>query len=522
MSEFSEAIKGEIKKSGQTLLYLSDASGLSLDHISKMRQGKRLPQDAEKVRKLIMALQCSEKVSQTLFSLYKKERMGREEWDCMQEIKKLLEAPNGFLESSAEPAKKPPKQESMRKVRVLNSRTEVLSFLQKMLPTCSSVLRMATEEIPEAVVELLALSLNQFQIHCEHLFSLKTIRVAGGSLYNLRFINRIMPLIRSGKNYFPYYDYEEKADDFLPNWLICDQWAVGLQRDMESGIVIWEEEQISYLRRRYERKKKNKRSLLRHFSDIDQWAVWITENRKHYLSEIQTAGFRPQDVKNYYMEYGPCFLNVLSVKLLEKHLLLGEPEKSGLIQYWILRKQQIDQEKAVHFFTREGLEYSISTGRLSEIPEQIYTPFSIPERIELLEKFLAWVKEPDARVYMLDDRQLNLPIGTFVYSTVSMVDNELILYLGREDVTYCSVIEQGIADKLNRFCHMLEEGEMICPQEECERIIGEMIEKLRGGDFKINSYMKKRNFKSVRYLITGLEFFCCKAYKNKLQIDFSM
>ena len=41
MSEFSEAIKAEIKKSGQTLLYLSDASGLSLDHISKMRQGKR-------------------------------------------------------------------------------------------------------------------------------------------------------------------------------------------------------------------------------------------------------------------------------------------------------------------------------------------------------------------------------------------------------------------------------------------------------------------------------------------------
>lgn len=48
MSEFSEAIKEEIKKSGQTLLYLSDASGLSLDHISKMRQGKRLPQDIQR------------------------------------------------------------------------------------------------------------------------------------------------------------------------------------------------------------------------------------------------------------------------------------------------------------------------------------------------------------------------------------------------------------------------------------------------------------------------------------------
>ena len=50
MSDFSEAIKTEIKKSKQTLLYLSDISGLSLDHISKMRQGKRLPQDEEKIK----------------------------------------------------------------------------------------------------------------------------------------------------------------------------------------------------------------------------------------------------------------------------------------------------------------------------------------------------------------------------------------------------------------------------------------------------------------------------------------
>lgn len=482
MSEFSEAIKEEIKKSGQTLLYLSDASGLSLDHISKMRQGKRLPQDSEKVRKLILALQCTEKVSQTLFSLYKKERVGREAWDCMQEIKKLLETSNEFPESSAAgDEEKSLKQEMpVQTICVLNSRMEVLSFLHKMLPQCNTVLRMVTEEMPEAVVELLALSLRQYRIQCEHIFSLKTIRVQDGSLYNLRFINRIMPLIRSGKEYVPYYDYEEKTGDLLPNWLICDQWAVGLQRNMEGGIVIWEKEQISYLKKQYERKKKNRRELLRYFSDVDQWAVWITENRKRYLAEIQTAGFRPQDVKNYYLEYGPCFLNVLAVKLLEDHLIVEEPEKSGLIQYWILRKQQIEQEKSVHFYTREGLEYSISTGRLSEFPEQIYTPLSISERIELLEKFLEWVKDPDGRVYMIDDRQLNVPIGTFVYSTVSMVDNELIFYLGHEDAAYCSVIEQGIADKLNRYCHMMEEGEMIYSQEESERIICQMLEKLRG------------------------------------------
>ena len=157
MSEFSEAIKAEIKKSGQTLLYLSDASGLSLDHISKMRQGKRLPQDTEKVRKLIMALQCSEDVSKTLFSLYKIERMGNEEWNCMQEIKKMLEYRTGFLDiAQLDIQVEEGDWEALQDIHVLHSRTEVISFLQRILPQSGHILRMSTEELPEAVVEILA------------------------------------------------------------------------------------------------------------------------------------------------------------------------------------------------------------------------------------------------------------------------------------------------------------------------------------------------------------------------------
>lgn len=157
MSEFSEAIKTEIKKSGQTLLYLSDASGLSLDHISKMRQGKRLPQDTDKVRKLILALQCSEDASKNLFALYKIERMGSEEWNCMQEIKKMLEYRSGFLDiTHVKTQKEVTDIELLQNIHVLHSRTEVITFLQRVLPQSGGTLRMSTEELPEAVVEILA------------------------------------------------------------------------------------------------------------------------------------------------------------------------------------------------------------------------------------------------------------------------------------------------------------------------------------------------------------------------------
>lgn len=483
MSEFSEAIKEEIKKSGQTLLYLSDASGLSLDHISKMRQGKRLPQDTEKVRKLILALQCSEKVASNLLSLYKIERMGSEEWSCMQEIKKVLESTNSFLETGGKyrqnHSKKAEEESLKRDIHVLRSRTEVLAFLEKMLPQCGSVLRMSTEEVPEAVVELLALYLNRTGIRCEHLFSLKTIREQGGSLYNLQYVNRIMPLIRSGKEYDPCYDYEEIGNAFLPNWLISDHWAIGLQRNMESGLIVWDPAKLEYLQKLYESKKKNTRHLLRYFADVNEWGEWVSENRKQYLCEMEKSNLRPQDVKNYYMEYNPCILRMLTEELLNRHLLPGEAEKTMLIGLWKMRRYQMDQERAVRFFTRKGLEHFASTGVLSEIPEQLYTPVTIPERIELLENFLEWMKKPEAGIYLIDESQFDFPKGTFVYSTVSLVHNELTLYLGREDANYCSIFEQGVSEELNRFCHMMEDGEMICSLEEGEKQVLEVIEKLR-------------------------------------------
>lgn len=480
MSEFSEAIKKEIKKSGQTLLYLSDASGLSLDHISKMRQGKRLPQDTEKVRKLILALQCSEDASKNLFALYKIERMGNEEWNCMQEIKKMLEYRTGFLDISHIDAKRNKTDwETLRDIHVLHSRTEVISFLQRVLPQSGNTLRMLTEELPEAVVEILAQFLNHRNIRFEHVFSLKKVREQGGSLYNLRYINQIMPLIRSGGEYIPYYDYEEKGNDLLPNWLIGDKWAVGLRGNMDSGLIVWKEEKLEYLKEIFERKKKNKRQLLRYFADINQWAGWIAQNRNNYLTERDSASFRSQEVKNYYMEYDPCLMRQLTREMLEHHLILEDTGKQMVIENWEQRCSQLEREKAVHIFTKEGLEYTAVTGRLAEIPSPIYTPLTIKERLEVMEGYLNWIRLQDGDVYMLDDSQLSLPRGIFVYSTVSMVDNEITFCIGTGGAAYCSIYEQGVAEKLNRFCHMLEEGEMVCSKEECIQFIGGQISRLQ-------------------------------------------
>ena len=49
MSDFSQRLEKEIKNTGRTLYYLSEASGMQLDYISKMSKGKRIPKEEERL-----------------------------------------------------------------------------------------------------------------------------------------------------------------------------------------------------------------------------------------------------------------------------------------------------------------------------------------------------------------------------------------------------------------------------------------------------------------------------------------
>lgn len=480
MSKFSEEIKKAIEESELTLLSLSDASGLTLDHISKMRRGVRLPQDTEKIRKLITALQRSDEESRRLMTMYRIERMGDEEWSCMKGIQRLLEYGNALGQKSRE-MKVPAaavQNPLPTEVRVLHNRSEVFSFLQKMLSQFSGTLHMLTGELPETIVELLALHLRREDFCCEHLFSLKSLREKSGSLYNISYVNRIMPLICAGKNYQAIYDYDESGNTLLPNWLLTDRWIIGLQKDMEGGVVEWDSEAVAWFRQQYDGRRKNKRQLLKQFPTMQHWASWVIDNSNAYRAEAVSGCVRPQDVKNYLIESEPCVMMSLTEEMLEAHLLLPEPARTEAMTVCKQRFEQLTQMKNMMFFTRSGLQRFARTGRISQFPEQIYTPLSVRERIQLLQGFREWLGQSSPGIYMFDDRQINVSDRTYVFTTVSLVHNEFTLMLGREGAEYVSICELGISDKLSKFCHMLENGEMVCTQEECERAIEEAVAEL--------------------------------------------
>ncbi|MDO5408392.1 MAG: hypothetical protein Q4F28_13850 [Eubacteriales bacterium] len=421
MSVFSETLKSEIRKSGKTLLQLSDASGLSLDHISKMRLGKRLAKDERKVKLLFAALECPEEKRHELYSLYKMEKVGEHEWNCLLELKKLLEYERRADKMQNSPFQ--PDEDRLKQVTVLANIEEIqMFFLQVMHYQCMmagnqpSHLFMMAGEIPDILVEVLARWLEQCPLTCEHYFYLRRNIAAEDSLYNIRFINRIMPLIQASDRYVPCYDYMQIGELPFTNWFVGDQWAMAVDWDTGIGIVLWDQEQISYLQQMMRRKVDKKRRLLKWYQDAAECLEELCSSRD-LLSDSRSGGLEEEVRKSYYLEYTPCLLFLIPPQIIEQHLLVTGEQKEKLLAILEKRIHQLKEEDMVHFFTLEGVRRFAEEGRLSGIPDEVYRPVELEMRREILQNYLKWMEAEDSKYYVIDGCQMKLPMHTSLYST---------------------------------------------------------------------------------------------------------
>lgn len=455
MSAFSEEIRQEIKKSGKTLLYLSGVSGLSLDHISKMRLGKRLPQDEKKVRALIEALECPGQTGRYLLSLYKLEKMGKAEWDCIEELRKLLGFQWGYSWKTSQLSSAMPEQ-GLRELSVLNSRSEIGEFLMRVMTSAwqnpsgwkRSVLYMMTGEMPTELVAVLAACLKRQECSCEHYFLLMRNLDTESALYNLRFVNRLLPLLKR-EQYVPFYDYGENS--IVPgagkeygehivlsgmNWIVGERWALGLDSRMESGLVIWEKAQVRYLQRYIEAFCRNGRKLWKPQADMDMEAGKASGQGE---AETNTDAYCLSD-----------------------------------FPYQLLQRRNGRTFKS--FFTLDGLESFIKTGYMPESIKRACVFLPEEERRSLAKEYLMKAAAGEEPCAVVDSTLLSLARGICWQLEKSSTGYSVCVCVNEDTGKKKILNESGISERVCRLFQLMETGEFLLSREECEDEIRRLVE----------------------------------------------
>ena len=287
----------------------------------------------------------------------------------------------------------------------------------------------------------------------------------------LQNIFKVVRLCAEGFDYEPsyYYTRQEEIGQFpvYTNLLITQGAAILFTDDLRESIVLSDPKHVAVFRKKYKALMEDKPQLFFFFQNVETLIKNATNtiiNRSRKLEETE-----------YYYSSLPCILPVLTNDILEKHLCVDSISAKGseervlkIIDRYVasIRSRYTgDDFNEITFLTESGLRAFMKTGRFSDVPPELYSPLSEPERREML---LAIADHPHLKSYVLKN-ELSAPEGML---GIEVMDNTLFIsfYTPGKGMCFFNINESGVLMAFRNFFKDFPRNELYS-EEESRKII---------------------------------------------------
>ncbi len=327
----------------------------------------------------------------------------------------------------------------------------------------------------------IAFAFHDTEISMEHLYPLMPAASVGGDLNNLKLMKQIMPCLCAAFDYnvrVVYEDYLSKEPFFLYEcMLMTDTAALWIEKDYGHAQIVTDPQVLAFYRTRFENQYKNSKAALQRSADILEWQNVI------YGAEKQGDICR-------YLSWQLCVMEFIPIDVLVRHI--REEKKEHLAQalrVYEKRMQQAQKKKRIEYITLDGVKYFMDTGKILELPDAWYVPFSKEERSMVLKRVLEISKreyqaEQDAEdagnltIHLLNEKYFNLGRGIAIQS-FSEMDTYMSCfeYDGRRVKFF--VCEAGIKKWIFCLMEFLEESRWIYPLGEQIGLLEEVLKNIQ-------------------------------------------
>lgn len=165
---------------------------MQLDYISKMSKGKRIPKEEERLTRLLDAMECTGNTRADLLFLYRQEKMGKSQWQCMEELIRIIQQDVvEFPQVSVSPSVSGIPDTDM----TLDNIFAIYACIRKaMINASDSTICLCTPEISLEHLRYLVQIIHEVPYRrLEHLFPLLQNQTTENTLDNLRKICSLKP-----------------------------------------------------------------------------------------------------------------------------------------------------------------------------------------------------------------------------------------------------------------------------------------------------------------------------------------
>lgn len=219
-------------------------------------------------------------------------------------------------------------------------------------------------------------------VQIEHIFCLSnTLQFTSDHrLYNLLYLQEILPVFMNALDYHVFYYYDNLDSHFhnfngFPCFILTGDEAVLCTADYQSGIFLCDRDTVDMLWKLFLDYKGKCKPLFQTIHSVAEECE-ILGNLDWYASQ------------SYALQSEPCLVPFITREMLHKYIILDPKEKQAVLPivktFIASRKSTLSNENMRIYQTKKGVEDFLSSGRLREIGDDFYHPFSPEDRHCLL------------------------------------------------------------------------------------------------------------------------------------------
>lgn len=391
MTSFADTLRRFLDRKRATIYTISKLSGIDRSRIQHMKTGKRSPANAEEVLSIAHAMMLNPGETNELLSAWHISHMGEENYRRREQVRNII---SSFYDTNAasklafhvgshttlsvpEPMKTIVGQNNVNLILRAALETEA----EKASGRISII---AQPEYSYLFNCLASLDLNRRGTQVEMVLVFDKNEDSGATSYNLNILRQLIPLFFQCENFRASYVYGDvsslfSAVSFMPFKVITSDYALFVSYEQDKAVLYTDSDMRKFIEESFQRQLSVASPVCHAFHPTPAEYVASTFNSP---KEFAAGDWH----ELLYQPCLPCFcpedilLDRLNMEIIPAELLPLIREYMGKVRDRFSR--------CLNAFTLEGLRLFMDTGRVTEIPDFMYTYLEPAQRLVLLKNMV--------------------------------------------------------------------------------------------------------------------------------------
>lgn len=420
MTIFADTLRKYLESKNTTIYTISKISGVERTMIQHMKAGKRLPSNISDVQAIAKAMMLNLSETEELLRAYNITHMGEENYFRREHVGKII---SSFYDMNTASKLVLPKgsqdtlqlNEPLKKIIGRSNINRIVKAILEMEANKKGghVKIMVQPEYGYLFDCLTSVDFSSNDTNVEAIIVFDKNEGHKSTIYNLNVLEKLVPILFQCEVFHPYYIYENvdslfNKNTLLPYKIITSDFAIGISYEHDKAMLYHDSSMINLLNETFQKQFVISTPICQTFHPTPEEYLLSTFNQDDENSKEQQ---NEQNKDEYYeLFYQPCFPSFCPEDILLDRLntALIPPEMQSVITTYF-EKIRTQYTKKHISFTLEGLNLFMETGRVTEIPDFMYTYLTPPQRLTLLKNIVVSVDNGSFSPRIIKSEKLTVP-----------------------------------------------------------------------------------------------------------------